>query len=80
LGVDEKYVWRPFTNDDVLNDTLKAARQRKMNKYVDIITDAKSWLERNKEEISIKYKVSSIEVEYSYIIISNFGVVPRSTG
>jgi hypothetical protein len=37
------------------------------------------WLERNKSEIAVKYKVINIEVDCSYIVISNLGRVPKET-
>jgi hypothetical protein len=61
-----------------LNDILKNARAKKVKKYEPIIREAKVWLERNKEEIGIKYKVSDIEVDCKFVIISNLGVVPKS--
>jgi hypothetical protein len=32
--VDEKYIWKPFISGDVQNDTLKAAREKKMEKNI----------------------------------------------
>jgi myosin-crossreactive antigen len=58
---------------------LSDARSRKMEKYEEIVKEAKAWLERNKDEIAYKYKVSKIEVDCSYIIISNLGMVPKRT-
>jgi hypothetical protein len=50
-----------------------------VKKYEPIIREAKEWLESNKEEIRIKYKVSNIDVDCKFVIISNLGVVPKST-
>jgi hypothetical protein len=41
-GVDEKYVWKPFASDDVINNTLEAARGKKIDKYAEIIKDART--------------------------------------
>jgi hypothetical protein len=70
-GADGKYVWWSCKMDDVVSNTMKTARGKKIDKYQDIMKDAKMWLERNKEEIAIKYKVTNIKVDCSYIIISN---------
>jgi hypothetical protein len=76
-NADGKYVWRPFKTADVFNNTLRVAREKKMDKYEEIVRDAKEWLERNKDDIAMKYKVNKIEVDCSYIIISNLGMVPK---
>jgi Zn-dependent peptidase ImmA (M78 family) len=70
---------KPFKIGDVSNNTLSEARRKKEEKYEGIVQEAKSWLERNKEEIAIKYKASKIMVDCHYIIISNLGMVPKST-
>jgi hypothetical protein len=69
----------PFVKDDVVNNTLRVARGKKMDKYQDIVRDARQWLDRNKDDIAIKYKVIKIEVDCSYIVISNLGMVPKET-
>jgi hypothetical protein len=73
------YKLRPFKIGDVSMNSLTEARNRKENKYVDIVKEASSWLNRNKEEIGIKYKATRITVECHYIIISNLGMVPKTT-
>jgi hypothetical protein len=77
--VDRKYVQRPFKEADIVNNTLKVAREKKENKYGEIVKEAKMWLERNKDDIAIKYKVTKNEVDCNYIIISNLGMVPKAT-
>jgi myosin-crossreactive antigen len=77
--VDEKYNQGPFKVDDISNNTLITVRRKKEKNYEEIVQEAKAWLERNKEEIAIKYKVSKIEVDFNCIIISNLGMVPKST-
>jgi hypothetical protein len=70
---------RPFDTKDVMNSILNAARVKKEEKYKKIISAAKNWLDRNKEEIMIKHKVSDDGVKCSYVIISNLGIVSKST-
>jgi hypothetical protein len=74
-----EFMHKPFKINDVQKNWLTEARNRKIDKYRDIVREAKEWLNRNKDEIAIKYKVSKIEVESSFIIISNLGMVPKST-
>jgi ribosomal protein L21 len=41
---DEIYIWKPFVSNDVVNDTLKAAREKKINKYKEIGREAENGL------------------------------------
>jgi hypothetical protein len=73
------YKLKPFKIGDVSRNNLSEARNRKEEKYVEIVKEANGWLNRNKEDISIKYKVTKISVDCHYIIISNLGMVSKAT-
>jgi hypothetical protein len=40
-GVDDKYVWRPFSEKNIISNSMDAARDRKVNKYEEIIKKAR---------------------------------------
>jgi hypothetical protein len=53
--------------------------KRKIEKYKQIIEEAKGWLQANREDICIKHKVSRVSVVVKLLIISNLGIVPKFT-
>jgi HSP90 family molecular chaperone len=62
-----------------MTNTLKDARERKVKKYEPIVKEAKDWLMENSEEIKIKHKVTDINVNCKFIIISSMEIVPQET-
>jgi HSP90 family molecular chaperone len=60
-----KYALEPFKPEDRKSDTLRNARHRKINKYEPIISEAKQWLQENKEQICIKHRISGSECRQS---------------
>jgi HSP90 family molecular chaperone len=78
-GEDKKYTLAPFKPEDIIENTLKNAREKKVRKYEPIIKEANEWLQANIEEIRIKHKVSSANVEAKFIIISSLGIIPKTT-
>jgi hypothetical protein len=76
---DKSYKLRPFRTQDVNENTLAAARSRKIEKYEPIIKEAAQWLRENSEQICILHKVSDIRVVARYVIISSLGIVPKAT-
>jgi HSP90 family molecular chaperone len=64
---------------DISESTLANARTKKEDKYKPIIDEANEWLKANIEDIRIKHKVSRVNVRAKFVIISNFGIVPRAT-
>jgi hypothetical protein len=77
--VDQSYVLAPFKTEDIAESSLKAAREKKIEKYEPIIKEARSWLAENQAEIKKKHKVSKINFNCKYIVISNLEIVPKTT-
>jgi hypothetical protein len=64
---------------DISESTFANVRTKIEDKYKPIIDEANEWLQENIENIRIKHKVSSVNVRAKFVIISNLGIVPRTT-
>jgi hypothetical protein len=74
-STDPSYIHATFNSKDIEVSALTNARPKKVDKYKPIVDEAKIWLQENLDEIRIKRKVSNINVNCRFIVISNLGII-----
>jgi hypothetical protein len=78
-NTNPNYMHSPFDLKDVKESTLVDVRRKKKEKYGPISREANEWLHDNFVGIRIKHKVSDVNVNCRFKIISNLGIVPKAT-